>query len=208
MQRITPFSAGRPLLSEVTADKLNAILAELKRNRPVVAAPLSARVCGDGTFISLLKQTQAGSGTPAITQPWDLIARVDPDADPEDENPPYIISVRPGTLSEFLPTNWDEEFTAQGDQDYYAVAEVSTDGKAITSVIIKFQTTPPESQQPELFAVPSTVNVVFGIFSEGVALRTVGAGNITLNPKIWFQEARTNVAPGESLYNLYYVLAP
>ena len=193
-------------MSEITADKLNRILSEIKRNRPVVAAPLSARVTGDGTHISI--RVPQGGSTPATQQPWDLIARVDPDADPEDANPPYLVRVRPGTLSEFLPTNWDEEFTLQGDQDYYAVAEVSTDGKAITSVEIKFPTTPPESQQPELFAVPSIVNVVFGIFSQGGALRTIPAGNITLSPKIWFQEARTNVAPGESLYNLYYVLAP
>lgn len=207
MKGITPFSPGRPLLSEVTADKLNAILAEIKRNRPVVLYPLSARVGGDGTVISIGKLPQASS-TPATTQPWDLVAQVDPDAAPEAANPPYLVRVRPGTVSEFLPTNWDEEFTLQGDQDYYAVAEVTTDGKAITSVEIKFPTTPPESQQPELFAVPSIVNVVFGIFSQGGALRTIPAGNITLSPKIWFQEARTNVAPGESLYNLYYVLAP
>ena len=208
MKGITPFSPGRPLLSEVTADKLNAILAEIKRNRPIVAYPLTARVGGDGTFISLGKLPQASSTPATTTQPWDLVAQVDPDADPEDANPPYLVRVRPGTLSEFLPTNWDEEFTLQGDQDYYAVAEVSTDGKAITSVEIKFPTTSPESQQPELFAVPPIVNVVFGIFSQGGALRTIPSGNITLSPKIWFQEARTNVAPGESLYNLYYVLAP
>jgi hypothetical protein len=207
MKGITPFSSGRPLLSEVTADKLNAILSEIKRNRPVVAAPLSARVTGDGTHISI-KVPPGGTSTPATREPWDIIATPDPDADPEDATPPYLVRVRPGTLSEFLPTNWDEEFTLQSDQDYYAVAEVLTDGKAITSVEIKFPTSPPESQQPELFAVPSIVNVVFGIFSQGAALRTIAAGNIALSPKIWFQEARTNVAPGESLYNLYYVLAP
>jgi len=207
MKGITPFSSGRPLLSEVTADKLNAILSEIKRNRPVVAAPLSARVTGDGTHISI-KVPPGGTSTPATREPWDIIATPDPDADPEDATPPYLVRVRPGTLSEFLPTNWDEEFTLQSDQDYYAVAEVLTDGKAITSVEIKFPTSPPESQEPELFAVPSIVNVVFGIFSQGGALRTIPAGNITLSPKIWFQEARTNVAPGESLYNLYYVLAP
>ncbi len=207
MEGISPFQSGRPLLSEITADKLNRILAEIKRNRPVVSAPLSARISGDGTHISI-KHAPGGSSSLASAQPWDLQARVDPNANPEDATPPYLVRVRPGTLSEFLPINWDEEFTLQGDQDYYAVAEVSTDGKAITSVEIKFPTTPPESQQPELFAVPSIVNVVFGIFSQGAALRTIAAGNITLSPKIWFQEARTNAEPGESLYNLYYVLAP
>lgn len=202
------FLADRPLLSEISADRFNSILSEIKRNKPLPGRGITLRQEGSGVRVDLAASISGSSSTPATTQPWDLVAQVDPDADPEDANPPYLVRVRPGTLSEFLPTNWDEEFTLQGDQDYYAVAEVSTDGKAITSVEIKFPTTPPESQQPELFAVPSPVNVVFGIFSQGGALRTIPAGNITLSPKIWFQEARTNVAPGESLYNLYYVLAP
>jgi|GEM_PF-3150613 len=202
------FTPGRPLIKELGSERLNAILTEIRRNKPKGERGITVRQDGTGTYIGLAASLPQASSTPATTQPWDLQARVDPDADPEDANPPYLVRVRPGTLSDFLPTNWDEEFTLQGDQDYYAVAEVSTDGKAITSVEIKFPTSPPESQQPELFAVPSIVNVVFGIFSQGGALRTIAAGNITLSPKIWFQEARTNVAPGESLYNLYYVLAP
>ena len=202
------FLANRPLLNEISADRLNSILQEIKRNKPLPGRGITLRQEGLGVRVDLAASISGSSSTPATTSPWDLVARVDPDAAPENANPPYLVRVRPGTVSEFLPTNWDEEFTLQGDQDYYAVAEVTTDGKAITSVEIKFPTTPPESQQPELFAVPSIVNVVFGIFSQGGALRTIPAGNITLSPKIWFQEARTNVAPGESLYNLYYVLAP
>ena len=193
-------------MSEITADKLNRILAEIKRNRPVVAAPLSARVTGDGTHISI-KQASGGS-TPTIRQPWDLIARVDPDADPEDENPPYLVSVQPGTLSEFLPTNWDEEFSVGANDQRYAVAEVATDGKAITSVEIKLQSEPPSIQEPTLFALPSPIQILFGIFANGATFRTIGNGNIVLEPKIWFREARTGVQPGESLFNLYYVLAP
>jgi hypothetical protein len=202
------FLANRPLLNEISADRLNSILQEIKRNKPLPGRGITLRQEGLGVRVDLAASVSGSSSTPATTQPWDLVARIDPDASPENPNPPYLVRVRPGTLSEFLPTNWDEEFTLQSHQDYYAVAEVLTDGKAITSVEIKFSTSPPESQQPELFAVPSIVNVVFGIFSQGVALRTIAAGNITLSPKIWFQEARTNVEPGESLYNLYYVLAP
>jgi hypothetical protein len=207
MEGIPPFQSGRPLLSEITADKLNRILAEIKRNRPVVAAPLSARVTGDGTHISI-KQTPGGGGTLTNRQPWDLIARVDPDADPEDENPPYLVRVQPGTLSEFLPTNWDEEFSVDANEQRYAVAEVATDGKAITSVEIKLQSEPPSIQEPTLFALPSPIQILFGIFANGTTFRTIGNGNIVLEPKIWFREARTGVQPGESLFNLYYVLAP
>ena len=204
---IREFRPRQPLDRQLGSETLNRILRELESLRITRVVNGTFKKLPGGTEIVVAPQSRGG-GTPATPQPWDLQAVVNPDAAPENPTPPYLVRVRPGTLSEFLPTNWDEEFTLQGDQDYYAVAEVSTDGKAITSVEIKFPTTPPESQQPELFAVPSIVNVVFGIFSQGGALRTIPAGNITLSPKIWFQEARTNVAPGESLYNLYYVLAP
>jgi hypothetical protein len=87
------------------------------------------------------------------------------------------------------------------------VAEVTTDGKAITEVEIKMESSPPSSQQPTLFALASPIQILFGIFSQGAVFRTIGDGNISVEPKIWFQEARTNAQPGESLFNLYYVLA-
>jgi hypothetical protein len=105
MEGIPPFQSGRPLLSEITADKLNRILAEIKRNRVVVAAPLSARQAGDGLHLSV-KQTAGGSAAPAARQPWDLIATPDPDS--ESETPPYIIRVQPGTIGFILPNNWDD----------------------------------------------------------------------------------------------------
>lgn len=201
------FLSGRPLLRELSADRLNSILTQIKRNRPKGERGITVRQDGEQTWIGLAASLpRGGASTPATPQPWDLIARTNPNSNPQ--NPTYLVKVRPGTVSEFLPTNWDEEFTLQGNQDYYAVAEVATDGKAITEVEIKFETAFPAPQEPELFAVPGTVKSVFGIFTSGVAFRTIGAGNIVLEPKIWFQEARTNVAPGESLFNLYYVLAP
>jgi hypothetical protein len=76
MEGITPFQSGRPLLSEVTADKLNRILAEIKRNRPVVSAPLSARVTGDGTYISV-RQTTGGGTSPTASHPFEVLFRKD-----------------------------------------------------------------------------------------------------------------------------------
>jgi hypothetical protein len=206
MEGISPFQSGRPLLSEITADKLNRILAEIKRNRPVVAAPLTSRVSGDGTYISIKQEPGGGgSSTPSTRQPWDLIARPDPES--TSDNPPYLVRVQPGTLSEFLAVNWGEEFTIDATATRYAVAEVTTDGKAITQVEIKMESSPPASQQPTLFALASPIQILFGIVSQGAVFRTIGDGNIFVEPKIWFQEARTNAQPGESLFNLYYVLA-
>ena len=198
MKGITPFSPGRPLLSEVTADKLNAILAEIKRNRPVVASPLTARVSGDGTYISLGKLPQGGTSTPATIQPWDLLAQVDPDADPEDENPPYLVRVRPGTLNGILPTNWDIEEEVSGTALIYAKAVVATDGEGITGVTIVINGTAPTVQAPQEFGVANPVEYLFGLFLAGATYRVIGAGHITISPKLWLTtERQTLPAPGE-----------
>ena len=184
-------------MSEITADKLNSILAEIKRNRPVVAYPLSARVGGDGTYISLAKLPQGGS-TPTAIQPWDLQARIDPAADPEDETPPYLIRVRPGTLNGILPTNWDEEFEYPGTGLWYAKAVVATDGEAITGVTIVINGTAPTVQQPVEFGIQNPVQYLFGLFLEGAVYRVIGAGHITISPKLWLTtERQTLPAPGE-----------
>ena len=206
MKGITPFSPGRPLLSEVTADKLNAILAEIKRNRPVVLYPLSSRVGGDGTVISIGKLPQASS-TPATTQPWDLVAQVDPNADPEDANPPYLVRVRPGTLNGILPSNWDIEEECAATGLFYAKAVIATDGEAITGVTIVINGTAPAVQQPVEFGVSNPVEYLFGLFLEGSVYRVIGAGHITISPKLWLTtEKQTLPAPGELPFLQYFTL--
>jgi hypothetical protein len=202
---ITEFRPRQPLERQLGAETLNQIRRELESLRITRVVNGTFRKLPGGTEITVAPQ-RGGSSAPTTRQPWDLIARPDPDS--ESENPPYLVRVQPGTLSDFLPTNWDQEFTVGPNDDLYAVAEVATDGKAITSVEITLQNNPPSIQQPTLFALPSPVKILFGIFSRGVAFRTIGEGNIVLEPKIWFQEARTDAQPGESLFNLYYVLAP
>jgi hypothetical protein len=94
MEGISPFQSGRPLLSEITADKLNRILAEIKRNRPVVAAPLSARVTGDGTHISI-KQTPGGGTSAPTTRPFQLSTVNEGTS----EAPDWRVRVMPSTLA-------------------------------------------------------------------------------------------------------------
>ncbi len=196
-------------MSEITADKLNRILAEIKRNRPVVAAPLSARVTGDGTHISIKQTSGGGTSTPITRQPWDLIAQVDPDADPEDENPPYLVRVQPGTLNGILPSNWDEEFERAGTGLHYAKAVITTDGEAITGVTIAIDTTEPAAQEPQEFGIAAEVEYLFGLFAEGAVYRVIGAGHIVLPNRTWLvASAEPSASPGESPYDIYYVLGP
>jgi len=194
-------------LSEITADKLNSILAEIKRNRPVVAYPLTARVGGDGTYISMGKLPQGGSSTPATIQPWDLQARVDPDADPENPNPPYLVRVRPGTLNGILPTNWDIEEECAATGLFYAKAVIATDGEAVTGVTIVINGTAPAVQEPVEFGIENPVEYLFGLFLEGTVYRVIGAGHISISPKLWLTtEKQTLPAPGELPFSQYFTL--
>jgi hypothetical protein len=201
------FVPNKPLLRELSADRLNTILQEIKRNKPKGERGITVRQDGTGTYIGLAASLPRGR-TPISRQPWDLIARVDPDADPEDENPPYLVRVQPGTLNGFLPTNWDEEFECAGTGLFYAKAIIATDGEAITGVTISIDTTQPTTQEPQEFAIDTEIEYLFGLFSEGAASRTIGAGHITLRPRQWLvKSADPPAQPGELPFSIYYLLA-
>ena len=175
----------------------------------MVLYPLSARVGGDGTVISIEKQANGNSGAPATIQPWDLQAQVDPEAQPEDENPPYLVRVRPGTLNGILPTNWDIEKKCAATELFYAKAVIATDGGAITGVSIEIDASPPKVQEPVEFGIAASVEYLFGLFSEGQVYRVIGAGQIVLPTRTWLVTSADPVAsPGESPYDIYYLLGP
>ena len=203
------FLADRPLLSEISADRFNSILSEIKRNKPLPGRGITLRQEGNGVRVDLAASISGGSGTPATIQPWDLVAQVDPDADPEDANPPYLVRVRPGTLNGILPTNWDIEEECAATGLFYAKAVVATDGEAITGVTIEIDANPPAVQQPVEFGIATSVKYLFGLFSEGQVYRVIGAGQIVLPTRTWLVTSADPVAaPGESPYDIYYLLGP
>ncbi len=204
------FLPSRPLLRELSADRLNSILAEIKRNKPKGERGITVRQDGNQTWIGLAASLPRGSaGTPTTTQPWDLQAQVDPDAAPGSENPPYLVRVRPGTINGILPSNWDIEQECAATGLFYAKAVIATDGEAITSVSIEIDGTPPAVQSPVKFGVASSVKYLFGLFSEGAVYRVIGAGHIVLPTRTWLvTSADPEASPGESPYDIYYVLGP
>jgi hypothetical protein len=202
------FTPGRPLIKELGSERLNAIVTEIKRNKPKGERGITVRQDGTGTYIGLAASLpQGGSSTPATIQPWDLQARVDPDADPENPTPPYLVRVRPGTLNGILPTNWDIEEECAGTGLFYAKAVVATDGEAITGVTIEIDGTPPTVQQPVEFGIANPVEYLFGLFLEGSVYRVIGAGHITISPKLWLTtEKQSPPAPGELPFEQYFTL--
>lgn len=199
------FLAERPLLRELSADRLNSILTEIRRNRPKGERGITVRQSGDGTYIGLAAAlpTATGTSNPPTPQPWDLIAN----PDPNNENQ-YLVSVRPGTLNSLLASNWDQVFTVADSGLFYAKAVVSTDGEAVTSLAIQIDDQAPQLQQPVLYGIESSVEFLFGLFSAGSTYRVINNGNINVSPKVWLvTESTTTAGPGESPYDIYYLLA-
>jgi hypothetical protein len=205
---IREFRPRQPLDRQLSSDTLNRILRELESLRITRVVNGTFKKLPGGTEIVVAPRS-GGGGTPATIQPWDLQAQIDPEAAPEDETPPYLIRVRPGTLNGILPANWDEEFTYPGTGLFYAKAVIATDGEAVTGVTIVINGTAPTVQQPVEFGIASSVQYLFGLFSEGQAYRVIGSGHIVLATRTWLvTSADPAASPGESPYDIYYLLGP
>jgi hypothetical protein len=200
---IPEFQPRQPLDRQLSASTLNQILRELESLRITRVVNGTFRKLPGGTEITVAPQR--GGSSPTTRLPWDLIARPDPES--TSETPPYLVTVQPGMLSGFLAVNWDDEFTCNATGLYYAKAVVSTDGSAITQVEIQIDTNAPVQQSPELWAVPATVEYLFGMFTEGTIYRTIGPSHIEISPKVWITTEKAALpAPGELPYDYYYVL--
>ncbi len=201
---IREFRPRQPLDRQLSSDTLNRILRELESLRITRVVNGTFKKLPGGTEIVVAPQ-RGGGGTPTTPQPWDLIARIDPESNPE--NPSYLVRVRPGTLNGILPTNWDEEFECAGTGLHYAKAIIATDGEAITGVTIQIDVTPPAVQEPVEFGIAASIEYLFGLFSAGAVNRVIGAGHIALSPEQWLViSADPPAAPGESPYDIYYQL--
>jgi hypothetical protein len=193
------FISGRPLLGEVTADKLNAILREIRKNRPRGERGITVRESGDATYIGLATAIKQ-SGAPAQDFPWEIYV-----TDSEEES--YTVKVRPGTVGGILPSNWDDQFTCEKDQLYFGKVNLVTDGKNITSATIVIDAEEPATQEVEEFAVAAEVDVLFGLFkNEGFRIAT--SGNISAYPQLALTTSKSPPAePGESPYVFWYRLS-
>lgn len=196
------FQPSRPLLKEVSADRLNAILSEIKKNRPRGERGITVRQAGDATYIGLAASLKGGT-TPISSKPWDIY--VD-DAQGEEGSISYTLKVTPGTISNVLADNWDDEWTVSENQLVYGVATISTDSRNITGISIAISSTSPSQQTPQKFAVDGSVEYLFGLFYNGAAYNLL-AQSIYLYPRLRLvTSAEPAAAPGQSPFDLWYEL--
>jgi hypothetical protein len=199
------FQPQRPLLRELSADRLNTILQEIRRNKPKGERGITVRQSGDGTYIGLAASLPAGKGGVATRQPWDLIATPDPESTAE--NPPYKIRVQPGTVSRILPTNWDQEFTANPDTLYYAVVILQTDGRFIAEATIQISDQAPDEQEPQKYGIENPVEILFGLFKDGTSYNVAGGRDINLVAQaVLATSADPPATVGQSPYDIWFRL--
>jgi hypothetical protein len=181
--------------AQLAAADLNLAMDSVRRARVLPGVGIKLTETVNGTVVSLKPQRLAGGGN--SVGPWDV----------------NIIGtgkakVAPGLLCGILPSNWDAEFSFSGTGLVYAVAKIKTDGTAINSVEINISTTAPANQKPEKWKLPASVDYLFALINEGEVKRVIGAGHITIGPKIWVTVPKNQaVGPGEIAYDRYSILA-
>ena len=132
---------------------------------------------------------------------WDLVVT-------KDDNNSFKVRVIPGLLNNFLATNWDIEQNLTGSGLIYAKAVVKTNGIGISNVSIKIDSTPPVTPQPSIHSIPDTVEIVFGLISNGVSYRTIPVGQIFASARLWIRTPKSEpVNAGSSMYDEYYFLS-
>jgi hypothetical protein len=112
------FQPSRPLLRELSADRLNSILAEIRRNKPLPGRGITVRQTGQGTAIDLAASPgRGGVITPTTIRPFHLaVVNVS-----ETEEPEWKIRVYPSTLAGGSST--DIGFALADDPPYLITAE-------------------------------------------------------------------------------------
>lgn len=145
------FNAGRSLLSEVTADKLNAILAEIRRVRPRADGGITVRQSGDGTYIGLAS-VPTGGGSGVAAHPFRIVQG-------ESAN---TIKVDPGTLNDTIATNWSSELSISSGLQY-VILTASCSANKIASTALSVTSTPTGEATPTAWSVPTEFKVMLGM---------------------------------------------
>jgi hypothetical protein len=165
------FQPQRPLLRELSADRLNTILTEIRRNKPKGERGITVRQSGDGTYIGLAASLPRGGGTPN-THPFQISSRQNPD----NENQ-YLVTLQPGTINGIIAGNWEDEFTVPSDAVRYIVLKCTTNGLVVTSSTLAAENASPASPAAEKWALSAAFDVLIGVV-RGASVKQVVFNNL------------------------------
>jgi hypothetical protein len=194
------FSGGRPLLGEVSADKLNAILAEIRKNRPRGERGITVRQAGDATYIGLAAAFKGGGA--AERHPFQISASIDAEQN-------VTLTVDPGTLNSLLPSNI---FNGPGLREFsggsglqYVVLTGTSDGQQFTSCALSVESEAVAPQTPTVFGLPTTAAFLLGVVYEGSVFQVQKTNLLVTGKQQYVKEKSSPAAPGTLPYEIYYV---
>lgn len=195
------FQPSRPLLKEINADRLNAILSEIKKNRPRGERGITVRHSGDATYIGLAANTK-GSGAGIERHPFQISASVD-----AEEN--VTLTVEPGTLNSLLPSNVFDgpalrEFSG-GSGLQYVVLTGTSDGEQFTSCSLSVESEAVAPQSPTVFGLPTTAAFLLGVVYEGSVFQVQKTNLLVTGKQQYVKQKATPAPPGTLPYEIYYV---
>jgi len=104
--------------------------------------------------------TEAFPPEDATGAPWDIVAYPDPNS--TGQNPPYKAKIVPGTIGGILPSNYDVEIDV-GTELKYAIVDCTTNGEAVTSAKISFDSSFPSPVSATADKAPTSFKVCFGM---------------------------------------------
>jgi hypothetical protein len=198
------FQPSRPLLRELTADRLNAILTEIKRNKPKGERGITVRQDGTSTYIGLASAPQRGGGTSAPEpHPFKITsAPVQPQGGGAVTQ--YMVKVGAGTINGIISTNWNDEFLVAADALRYVVVDVETNGKYILSSETVLQNSPPTPDAAVEWSLPQSFSVLIGAVQNTSVYQAVFTNLVATGKKRITTEKSQPIELGELPYDNWY----
>jgi hypothetical protein len=198
------FLPNRPLLRELSADRLNTILQEIKRNKPKGEHGITVRQDGTGTHIGLatnFRQTKE-----ATSHPFKITSRPNPEAEGS-----FLVTVQPGTINGILPGNCFSganltETSIPGSSLQNVVLRATGDGTKLVSCQLEASGSAPDPQAPAIYTLPSELEVLLGVVYNAKVYQVV-YNNLSYTGKEVLRTAKTSPNPGEVAFNIYYAWA-
>ncbi len=203
---IREFQPRQPLDRQLGATTLNQILRELESLRITRVVNGTFRKLPGGTEI-IVSPRGGGGGGGTTVHPFQISSSTAP----ESENQ-YVVTVRPGTLNNLMPTNLFEEnalrqFPIPSNELNYVILTGQTNASdQFVSCALSVSETPPSAQEPTMFSLPVEAEFLLGVVYNGTAYNTI-TDSLLVSGVQQFTEQKTSPAAGALPYNIYYVWA-
>ena len=200
---IKEFQPRQPLDRQLGAGTLNQILRELESLRITRVVNGAFRKLPGGTEIVVSQQRSSASSS--TVHPFQIASSADPDQEGQ-----YVVTVRPGTLNNLLPTNLFEnnalrQFTISENELNYVVLTGQTNGSdQFISCSLSVTNSPPDAQEPTMFSLPTTAEFLLGVVYNASAYNTI-TDSLLVSGVQQFTEQKANPVAGALPYNIYYV---